>query len=61
MNFKEFEEGLQVEIEISERDPKSLPTGGQVWYQESLERFSQSSPAKIFLKMDFVLYKMRPN
>lgn len=53
MNFKEFEDGLQVEIEIPGKGPKS-------WYQESLEQFFQSSLAKIFLKMHFILYKMRP-
>ena len=53
MNFKEFEDGLQVEIEISKKVPKS-------WYQESLEQFFQSLLAKIFLKNHLILYKMRP-
>jgi hypothetical protein len=32
MNFKEFKDGLQVEIEIRGKGPKS-------WYQESPEQF----------------------
>jgi hypothetical protein len=60
MNFKEFEDGLQVEIKISEKVPKALPNGGQVWYQESLEHFSQNPLAKFFLKKRFILYKITP-
>jgi len=53
MNFKESGDGLQVEIEISEKVPKSQ-------HQESLEQFFQSPVEKILLIMDFILYKMRP-
>jgi len=38
MNFKEFEEGLQVEIEISEKAPNS-------WDQERLELSFSKTPS----------------
>ena len=53
MNSKESEDGLQVKIKISEKVQKS-------WHQVSLQQFFQGPLSKIFLKMDFILYKMRP-
>jgi hypothetical protein len=60
MNFKESEDGLQVEIEIFEKAPKSLPSGGQAQHEESLEQFFSKTVEKILLIMDFILCKMRP-
>jgi len=46
MNFKEFEDGLQAEIEISEKGPKS-------WYQEGLGHICSKLPCKNFLENEF--------
>jgi hypothetical protein len=46
MNFKEFEHGLQAEIEISEKVWKS-------WYQESLQQFFSKLPCKNLLENTF--------
>jgi hypothetical protein len=46
MNSKEFEDGLQVEIEISETVPKS-------WDQEGLEQVFSKLPCKNFLENGF--------